>query len=126
MSNFKTITKQLFFILLFLIFPKDIHAQNLYKTPSGQKYHLATCHMVKNVSKKVSPEQINALGLTPCKICHPPDLSRIKTSYRTSKAVGQTSKSVQCKGRTKQGTRCKHKTRIANGYCFQHQNQVKN
>ena len=28
---------------------------------------------------------------------------------------------VQCKGLTKSGTRCKHMTRIANGYCFQHQ-----
>ncbi len=126
MHHFKTISKPLFFILLFWIFPKDNQAQNLYKTPSGKRYHLANCHMVKNVSKKISPEQINALGLTPCKICHPPDLSHINTSYRPSKAVGQTSKSVQCKGRTKQGTRCRHKTRIANGYCFQHQNQVKN
>ena len=27
---------------------------------------------------------------------------------------------VQCKGMTKKGTRCQHMTRIANGYCFQH------
>jgi hypothetical protein len=29
--------------------------------------------------------------------------------------------SVQCNGLTKKGTRCKHNTSIANGYCFQHQ-----
>ncbi|WP_350028985.1 DUF5763 domain-containing protein [Flavobacterium terrisoli] len=30
------------------------------------------------------------------------------------------SQTVQCKGTTKKGTRCKHMTSIANGYCFQH------
>jgi hypothetical protein len=28
---------------------------------------------------------------------------------------------TQCFGLTKAGTRCKNMTRIANGYCFQHQ-----
>lgn len=28
---------------------------------------------------------------------------------------------VQCRGRTKKGTRCKHYTSNENGYCFQHQ-----
>jgi hypothetical protein len=30
---------------------------------------------------------------------------------------------VQCKGITQSGTRCRHVTRIANGYCFQHTSQ---
>ncbi len=36
--------------LLFCVF--YIHGQDLYKTPSGEKYHLGSCRMVKNVSKK--------------------------------------------------------------------------
>jgi hypothetical protein len=30
------------------------HAQIVYKTPSGSKYHLSNCRMVKNVSQKLS------------------------------------------------------------------------
>ncbi len=111
-------------ILFFVLVAFQSQSQNLYKTPSGKKYHLASCRMVKNVSEKISPDQIRALGLTPCKICHPPSLSQIHFSNNPSKAVGQTRQSVRCKGRTKRGTRCKHRTHIANGYCFQHQSQT--
>ena len=35
--------------------------------------------------------------------------------------LGQT---TQCKGITQKGTRCKHMTYNANGYCYQHQSQA--
>jgi hypothetical protein len=74
--------------------------------------------MVENVSEKITPERALELRLEPCKICKP-DLMLLKPSTE-NKAVGQ-SVSVQCKGITRKGTRCKHFTHIANGYCFQHQ-----
>lgn len=96
--------------------------QIVYKTPSGTKYHLGSCRMVENVSKKLAnAEDIAKYHLTPCKICKPPNLTALSTDLSfTNKAVGE-SESVQCKGKTKKGTRCKHKTKIANGYCYQHQ-----
>jgi hypothetical protein len=112
-------------IILFLMVPK-LFAQNMYKTPSGKKYHLASCRMVKNVSAKLlTPYDIQKYHLTPCKICKPP--LHIKKYLQTSdnKAVGQRQQSLRCKGLTKKGTRCKHRTKIANGYCFQHINQSK-
>ena len=94
-------------------------AQTVYKTPSGEKYHLGTCRMVKNVSTEVSVEEAKKLGLQPCKICNP---QNIYAAYEkpSAKAQGQAS-TTQCKGLTKAGTRCKHMTAIANGYCYQHQ-----
>lgn len=92
--------------------------QSIYKTPSGKKYHLGSCRMVENVSEKITWERALQLGLEPCKICKP-DLIHLKPSTE-NKAQGQ-SVAVQCNGLTKKGTRCKHNTRIANGYCFQHQ-----
>ena len=94
-------------------------AQSVYKTPSGKKYHLSTCRMVKNVSEKITIEQAMKLGLEPCKICNPGTFYSAAPA-NSSKAQGQ-DQSVQCRGLTKAGTRCKHMTRIANGYCFQHQ-----
>lgn len=91
-------------------------AQTVYKTPSGKKYHTAACHMVKNVSEAITLEQARQLGLEPCKICRPD----MNYGSGNKQAQGQ-SKTVQCKGITKAGTRCKHMTSIANGYCFQHQ-----
>ena len=73
--------------------------------------------MVKNVSEEISISKARELGLQPCKICKPVD---IYATASPNKAQGE-GVTVQCKGITKAGTRCKHMTRIANGYCFQHQ-----
>lgn len=105
------------FLFCFLFTVPTLQGQTVYKTPSGQKYHLASCRMVKNVSEAIPIAKAKELGLQPCLICKPPVLSG---GPATNKEQGQ-SQTVQCKGMTKAGTRCKHKTSIANGYCFQHQ-----
>lgn len=94
-----------------------MNAQNVYKTPSGKKYHKPNCHTVKNVSQEITLDEAGNLGLEPCKICKPENLRN--SIYNTNKAKGEAN-TVQCKGKTKKGTRCKHMTKIANGYCFQH------
>ncbi len=113
-------------VVLFLFVSSFVTAQNLYKTPSGRRYHLASCRMVKNVSSKVTIDDIKRFRLTPCKICKPRyyvTQSNRFSSFR-NKSVG-VSNTTRCKGRTKRGTRCKHKTRLANGYCFQHKAQAR-
>ena len=116
----KTITA----ILLLVATTFNMTAQSIYKTPSGKKYHLNSCGMVENVSKKLlNVNDISKYKLIPCKICKPPSKNNYVGSYTSSnKAVG-TSSSVRCKGYTQKGTRCKHKTRLANGYCYQHTKQ---
>lgn len=104
--------------LFLMLFSMLANSQSIYKTPSGKKYHLGSCHMVRNVSEKITPAQAMESGLEPCKICKP-NLNQLRLSSE-NKAVGE-SRSVQCKGLTKKGLRCKHTTYIANGYCFQHQ-----
>jgi hypothetical protein len=82
--------------------------------------------MVKNVSQKLSgAAEVKSFGLTPCKICKPPPIHKLKkgTSGK-DKSVG-TSGTIRCKGITKKGKRCKRHTKLANGYCFQHTKQAK-
>ena len=74
--------------------------------------------MVKNVSQEITITQAGEMGLQPCKICKPQTISGAN-AFSSNKAKGQ-SNTVQCKGTTKAGNRCKHMTSIANGYCFQH------
>lgn len=107
-------------LLLFLSIT-SLQAQNVYKTPSGKKYHLASCSMVENVSRKlVGQKDVKLSSLTPCKICNPPAKQDLVVSHNSNnKAVGE-SVSVRCNGLTKKRTRCKHKTKLANGYCYQH------
>lgn len=93
-------------------------AQNVYKTPSGSKYHLASCRMVKNVSASLSLVSARNQGLDACKISKPP-LSVAKLGVKR-KTAGVSNLS-QCRGITKAKARCKRKTRIGNNYCFQHQ-----
>jgi Family of unknown function (DUF5763) len=103
-------------LFLFIFLPTLTKAQAVYKTPSGAKYHLGTCRMVNNVSQKISLAEAARLGLTACKICKP---EMTYSQPQTNNPQGQ-NKTVQCKGMTKAGTRCRHMTRITNGYCFQH------
>ena len=103
--------------LVILLFSFSAKAQTVYKTPSGKKYHLATCHMVKNVSEEITIAKANELSLGPCMICKPP-VTYSKTPQKSPQGQNTT---VQCKGLTKAKTRCKHMTAIANGYCYQHQ-----
>ena len=105
-------------LVCILLFSLVAQSQTVYKTPSGKKYHLASCRMVNNVSQKLTLQQAINLGLTACKICEPPIASQ--SNLHSQKQAKGESSTVQCKGKTKAGTRCKHKTSIANGYCFQH------
>jgi len=75
--------------------------------------------MVKNVSSKTELKAALQKGLTACKICQP--ISTTAVGLVGSKKTQGSDLTVQCKGTTRSGTRCKHKTKIANGYCFQHQ-----
>ena len=61
----------MFRLLILLLLSFSAKAQEVYKTPSGAKYHLATCSMVKNVSEKITLAEAAKLGLEPCKICAP-------------------------------------------------------
>jgi len=72
--------------------------------------------MVNNVSQKITLNEAGKLGLSPCKICKP---EMTYSQPQTNRPQGQ-NRTVQCKGITKAGNRCKHMTSIANGYCFQH------
>ncbi len=116
---------QVVYALFLLLFSSSkVFSQSVYKTPSGEKYHLASCRMVENVSAKlVGKDDISYHGLTPCSFCKPPAKNKIITKLGlVGKAVGE-SISVRCNGYTQKGTRCKHKTRLANVYCYQHTKQ---
>lgn len=113
-----SILKNYILVLFSFAFAISVRAQTVFKTPSGAKYHLASCRMVKNVSEEITVSKAKTLGLQPCKICQPQNI--YQQGVVVHKAQGQNS-TVQCRGLTKTGTRCKHMTSIANGYCYQHQ-----
>ena len=75
--------------------------------------------MVNNVSEQLAVEKAHSIGLEPCEICNPPVVTS-SNAFVAGKAKGESKTTVQCRGITKNGTRCKHMTSIANGYCFQH------
>ena len=110
--------KHVIIVVLFVLFAFTSKGQSVFITPSGAKYHVASCKTVKNVSREMSIAEALKSGFSPCKICHPAVLKNIPLGT-IHKAKGETS-SRQCKGTTKAGKRCKHHTRIGNKYCFQH------
>jgi len=109
--------------LIFLLLVSGmLSAQTVYKTPSGKKYHTANCHTVKNTSSALPVAEARDIGLEPCKICKP-GTTILVVSKLKDETSGEKASSSQCKGQTKKNTRCKHMTKIGNGYCFQHQAQ---
>ena len=108
----------MFKFLALLVVTTSLNAQSFYKTPSGNKYHLSICRMVKNVSEQITIVKARELGLQGCKKCNPQNIYSGGNIH--NKAQGQ-NVTVKCKGLTKKGTPCKHKTSIGNGYCYQHQ-----
>lgn len=110
--------KMIFFFIIF--FSTKVFSQIVYKTPSGSKYHLSNCRMVKNVSSKLSIDKAQREGLSPCKICKAPLGNTFGIYSNPSKKVNGTNAKNRCKGITKRGTRCKHYTSIGNDYCYQH------
>ena len=116
----KSQIKLVVFTLFQITIISGINSQNLYKTPSGEKYHIGSCRMVESVSSMISIDQAKQYGLTPCKICNPPKIQTYSSGY--SKAKGK-KKTEQCIGTTKRGTRCQHMTSIGGGYCYQHTKQ---
>lgn len=109
--------KYLISILLYLTV--SVNGQTVYRTPSGNKFHTASCRMVKNVSSALSVNKALEIGLQPCKICSSGQTSGYGIAS-TPKKINGIDKGNQCLGRTKKGTRCKHYTSIGNDYCFQH------
>ena len=104
-------------LLFILFFSINLSAQTVYKTPSGSKYHLSTCRMVKNVSSSMPLDKALRLGLTSCKICKP--TFRQTLVSKPKKPAGVNSQN-RCYATTKSGSRCKRNTRIGNNFCFQH------
>lgn len=93
-------------IIIFLLFYSlNANAQTVYKTPKGEKYHTSDCRFAAN-AEAISVKQAIKIGLEACKVCKP------------GGATG--SQSVQCKGKTQSGARCKNITKNPAGYCHHH------
>lgn len=107
---------RLFFILFFSV---NLSAQTVYKTPSGSKYHLSSCRMVKNVSSSITLNQALRLGLRSCNICKPSFRQTSGIVSKPKKTAGVNSQN-RCDATTKSGSRCKRNTSIGNNFCFQH------
>lgn len=99
----------------------------VYVTPSGTHYHTATCRMVDNTSKSILLSEALKLDMKPCSFCKP-DENKNTVAPEAIQPVpkpGQKEVASQCLGLTQEGMRCKHVTKNANGYCFQHLPQGK-
>ncbi len=115
------IHRTIFLSIILTLFSVSSFAQSVYKTPSGNKYHLAKCKHVNNVSLQMTvDEAIKNYHLRPCKVCKPPVPNEaIFLHSGKNKAVGSC-ETARCKGKTKEQLRCKRRTRLCNGFCFQH------
>jgi hypothetical protein len=52
--------------------PRNELSETVYRTPSGKRYHRATCGHVRGKGIALSLAEVKEQGLTPCKVCNPP------------------------------------------------------
>lgn len=116
-------------LFLFILFAVVCQAQTVYKTKTGSKYHVQSCHYLKS-SFETTVAQAEADGLTACSICKPSS-GNSTVPYNSFKSTGNiqtgsspsssaSSGSTQCTGTTKAGARCKRMTTSSTGRCYQH------
>jgi hypothetical protein len=99
------------FILTFLIilgFAARSHAQTVYSSAKGEKYHTADCKLSGDADNMTLAAAKKA-GKTGCGVCKPDEHFKDKVS--------------QCKGKTADGTRCKRMTASKDNKCYQHKSK---
>lgn len=80
-------------------------AQIVYASEKGEKYHTADCNLSGDANDMRLATAQKA-GKKPCAVCKPDKHFKDKT--------------VQCKGKTADGTRCKRMTATRDAKCYQH------
>lgn len=123
--------KNLYLLLVFLVFSVSTFAQTVYKTKTGEKYHASGCRYLKSVIQTTVADA-QAEGLTACSVCRPAAASKTSGTSTSTPAVSTSnsfsnvsssstsSTSVQCSGTTKAGSRCRRMTTDPSGRCYQH------
>lgn len=81
------------------------YSQTVYASEKGEKYHTADCKMSGD-AKDMTLAAAKKAGKGACGMCKPDEHFKDKT--------------VQCKGKTADGTRCKRMTGDKGGKCYQH------
>ncbi|WP_303318572.1 hypothetical protein Q4Q34_04495 [Flavivirga abyssicola] len=114
--------------VLTLTFSINVSSQAVYVTKTGAKYHKGNCRYLKYSKKEMTLEKAKSRGYTKCLVCKPTaNNSKKETTTSTSltsdnkgSASRKKTTATQCTGKTKSGSRCKRKTKSANGRCYQH------
>jgi hypothetical protein len=105
-------------ILLYLINPIDRIKANGCNVPKDVAISTEPLQLSQDSLRKQKPEKMPQLSLDTPKVIK-------QDSFHPKPPAGNITlakdKTEQCKGLTKKGTRCKHYTSNANGYCYQHQ-----
>jgi len=118
---------KLILFTIFLAIAFQCNGQTVYTTKTGEKYHESNCHYLKYSKKEIPLQEAIKLGYDPCSVCKPHFKEKTNSSTKTyANTLQSSSKSVKkvtatrCTGKTKSGSRCKRKTKNANGRCYQH------
>jgi hypothetical protein len=132
--NYPDMRNAIRFLLLLAAFSCETgsdKSSTVYITPTGRKYHYEGCrYLGDNVTALTTADAVSR-NYTPCSICalqdpKPETVPLLPSQEKSIPAdgtheTGKKSVSTQCTGLTRQGNRCKRKTRNASGKCYQHQ-----
>lgn len=93
------------FFLFFAAFANKAFSQTVYASDKGTKYHTADCKLSGD-AKDMTLAAAKKASKTACGVCKPEEHFKDKT--------------VQCSGKTADGSQCKRMTSTKEGKCYQH------
>lgn len=75
--------KKILFIIVLITLTIPLFAQHIlvYTTPSGNKYHLRTCHHIGPSAQVMTLEEATRLSYQPCGVCKPPVMTLPVSNY---------------------------------------------
>jgi len=132
--------KTIISFIIILVWSFNLHAQTVYITKTGTKYHVSGCRYLSQSKISISLSEANDRGYTPCSVCKPPLKSGVKNPTQKTEANqllnnsadkssqkqqvnAPTQERQQCAAMTQAGTRCKRLAAVGSKYCWQHQDE---
>ena len=106
----------------FFVLSYCAHAQTVYVTNTGIKYHSSGCQYLSKSKIAIQVDSAISKNYSACSVCKPKVSKSTTTQGITESIVTVKSASTtQCVVLTKAGNRCSRMTKESNGRCWQHQ-----
>ncbi len=118
----KVLARVLVLTSALIVLSYSAHAQTVYVTNTGTKYHSSGCQYLSKSKIAIQMDTAIVKNYSACSVCKP-QVTKSSTSQGIAESAVTVKSAIttQCVALTKYGNRCSRMTKESNGRCWQHQ-----